>query len=355
MSTRPTKLALALGALVAAGLFAAAARRRGRLRLAGRVAIVTGGGRGLGLAIARELVKRGCRVAIGAREEDVIERAVAELRDAGGDVMGAALDASDRTSVEAFVAAVHARHGRIDVLVNNAGQCFVGPASELEAFDLERAFRNIFWVQYHPTMAVLPHLRARRFGRIANVTSFGGKVPVPHQAAYVACKYAATGWSATLATELSREGIRVSTIAPPPIRNGAPLHVHLNGRVTEEFGWFTRALTSPVTACSAERVARAVVDALEHGDFERTVTPLAWFVARAYGAVPNVVYPLLCAIERLMPSPAAPGTSSIMRFARNVVENSDDAAVRRLAARAAADERRYLPGSAAGGGSQSRR
>jgi NAD(P)-dependent dehydrogenase (short-subunit alcohol dehydrogenase family) len=183
--------------------------------------MITGGGRGLGLAIAREFLRHGCRLALCGRDGDVIARAVQELQGQGSDVFGASCDASDPVQVGGFVARVLERFGTIDVLVNNAGQCFVGPAVELETEDVEKALRNIFWVQYHPTMAVLPHMRSRRFGRIVNITSFGGKVPVPHQAAYAAGKYAATGWSETLSIELAKEGVYVSTLTPPPLSNGA--------------------------------------------------------------------------------------------------------------------------------------
>lgn len=233
---RTSRALVGVGSLLALGLgFAAARRRARRIELEGLVAVVTGGGRGLGHAIARELCARGCRVAICGRDAEVIERAVDELRAQGADAFGMSCDASDPEQVHRFVQAVVERYGVIDVLVNNAGQCFTGPAVELSPVDMFSALRNVFWVQYYPTMAVLPLMRRRRFGRIANVTSFGGKVPIPHQAAYVAGKYAATGWSQTLAVELAKEGIAVSTITPPPLRNGAPLHVHFNGQVGVSF------------------------------------------------------------------------------------------------------------------------
>ena len=124
--------------------------------------VVTGGGRGLGLGVTREFLRRGARVAICGRDGGVIERAERTLRAAGGDVWGAACDVSDPVQVSAFLDAVRERFGPINALVNNAGQCFVGPAAELEAADMEYALRHIFWVVYHPTMAALPQMRDRR-------------------------------------------------------------------------------------------------------------------------------------------------------------------------------------------------
>lgn len=332
---------LALG-LLGMSVVAAAARAR-RVDLRGRVAVVTGGGRGLGLAITRELLQRGCRVAICGRDAEVIRRSVEQLERQGHEVLGRACDASEPEQVKAFVEAVLARYGNIDILVNNAGQCYIGPAPELDPLDMLLALENIFWAQYYLTMAVLPHMRARKFGRIANVTSMAGKLPLPHQAAYVAAKYAATGWSQTLSLELSHEGIAVSTIAPPPLRNGAPLHAHFNGQREAEFAWFARALASPLSAISATAAARVVVDAIIHGQHERTVSAGSWLSARAYGAAPNLVARWLGWVARRMPPAAAPGVASPMRLGSIVARSSGDPGLKALAQRAASDEASYLP------------
>ena len=342
---------LPLVAGIAGGaLLVSQAKRRGRrIDLRGRVAIVTGGGRGLGLAITRELVKHGCRVAICSRDAGTIDAAVALLAGQGADVFGAACDASEPEQVDRFVEAVIRRYGRVDLLVNNAGQCFVGPAVELSAADMARAFQSIFWVHYYPTMAVLPHMRKRRVGRIANITSFAGKVPIPHQASYVAAKHAATGWSATLSAELAKDGILVSTIVPPPLRNGAPLHVRFKGSVDKEFRWFTRALSSRVTASSAERTARIVVDSLVHGDFERSVSGISWFLSRAYGALPNFTAQALRAVDRwFLPPVAVAGREHLARdttpsLGADVAKNSNDPTVKRLARRTSRHERKFTP------------
>jgi len=333
-----------VGMAVGAGVFlSAAARRARRIELRGRVVMITGGGRGLGLAIAREFLQRGCRLALCGRDGEVIARATEDFRRQGADVFGAACDASDPVQVEAFVAQVLERFGRIDVLVNNAGQCFVGPAAELQPVDVEEALRHIFWTHYRPTMAVLPHMRSRRFGRIVNITSIGGKIPTPHQAAYAIGKYAATGWSETLTVELAKDGIHVSTLTPPPLSNGAPLHVHFNGREEEEFQWFTQVLTSPWTATRAERTARVAADAAEHGDAQRAVSAVSWLSARAQGLAPNLMARLFSFVDRKLPPSAPPGQTTKMRLGREVLASSQNARVQALGAAARADERRYQP------------
>jgi NAD(P)-dependent dehydrogenase (short-subunit alcohol dehydrogenase family) len=331
-------------ALAVAGVsWAALSRARRRLDLRGRVAIVTGGARGLGLAITRALVQQGCRVAICGRDGDTVRRCVEQLRAEGFTVEGQSCDVSDPAQVNAFVREVTERYGVIDILVNNAGQCYVGPASELDALDMQRALQNVFWGQFHVTKAVLPQMRQRRFGRIVNVTSLRGKLPIPHQSAYVAAKYAATGWSEAIALELEHEGVTVSTITPPPLRNGAPLHSHYNGRREAEFEWFATALTSPLSAIAAERVARVVVEAIVYGQHESAVSPLCWMAVRAHGLAPNLVAGMLRWVARRMPAALEPGVSSAMRLGREVAGPSSDGAVQRLARRAAADEARYLP------------
>lgn len=319
------------------------ARERRRIELRGAVAIVTGGGRGLGWAIAQELAREGCKLAICGRDAEVLESAVSTLRARGATVIGAQCDASQEREVQAFVKGVLAHFGHIDVLINNAGQCFVGPATDLQAGDVEYALQNIFWAQFHPTMAVLPHMRRRGFGRIVNVTSIGGKVPTPHQAAYVAGKFAATGWSETLATELRKEGIEVSTVTPPPLQDGAPLHAHFNGRAEEEFEWFAKTLTSPMRATSTERAARTVVSAARYGDTERTVSPMSWLSSRTYGMAPNLMSRVLSMVDRGLPPPSLPGHRTPMRLGAEVARDSRDERVRELAERSMRDERAYVP------------
>ena len=127
-------------ALVLAGAsWAAIERRRRRLDLRGRVAIVTGGARGLGLTITRALVRQGCRVAICGRDAEIVQRCVEQLRAEGATVLGQGCDVSDPSQAGAFVNTVVETYGTVDVLVNNAAQCYVGPAPELDALDMQHA------------------------------------------------------------------------------------------------------------------------------------------------------------------------------------------------------------------------
>ena len=336
-------MAIVTGALgLAAGAFALRRRAR-RIDLRGRVVVVTGGGRGFGYAIAREFRRRGCKLAICGRDGEVIGRAVAEFRLYGGEVFGMACDASEPAQVEAFIAGVLAEFGVIDVLVNNAGQVFFGPAVELHPEDLEAAIRNVFWTHYRPTMAVLPHMRARGFGRIVNITSLAGKLPVPHHGAYVVGKYAATGWSEVLTVELRKYGILVSTITPPALDDGAPLHTHFNGDAEEEFKWFAYGLSARWFATSTDHAARVVVDAAAHGDRQRAVSLGSWLAARAHGLAPGLMSGVWSRLDRLLPPPGPPGRTSKMHLGSEVLADSPDGEVQARGEAVRADARRYRP------------
>lgn len=339
-------LAGGIAAVLCGVLITSLALRR-RNSLQGKVAIVTGGGRGLGLAISRALAKEGCRLALCSRDQATIDQAVVSL---GGydDVWGMACDVSQPEEVNRFVEKVLARYGRIDILVNNAGQCYVGPATELTEEDILQALRNTFWSQYHPTKSVLPHMRLRKSGHILNITSLGGKLPIPHQGAYVVGKYAATGWSQTLAIELRREGIAVSTVTPPPIRNGAPLHTHFKGDYEGEFEWFAQTLNDPWMATSAEKVAGVVVGLLQSGGGEHSISAGAAVFARLYAAFPNLTSKVLTLFERRMPP--APTTQlegpSPMKLGAQIAYQTTSENIRNLAAESRDNELRYYPHSA---------
>lgn len=334
---------VAAGAVAAGVVVNAAARRARRFDPRNKVVIVSGGGRGLGYAIAEEFAARGALLAICGRDFRHVAAAVRRFEQRGVPVYGAACDMSDSEQVEEFFADVAEQYGGIDIVVNNAGECFVGPAVHLQQRDMEHALRSIFWTVYHGTMTALPYLRANGQGRIVNVTSFAGKIGLPHMAAYSAAKFAATGFSETIASELAREGIFVSTVAPPPLRNGAPMHVHFTGDRDEEFKWFTWSLTSALVATDTRRAARVVVDAAEYGDGERSVSALSWLLTRAHGAMPNFVSRATALVNRFMPHPLHAGALP-MQLGYELVASSVDQQVHRLSERARRDELEFAPG-----------
>lgn len=350
---------------VALGLLAARAllRRRRRFVLNGAKVLITGGSRGLGFAAARRFVLEGAEVAICARDQRELERARAELRELAhrvaledgeeaSRVVAFRADVTDPAAVEWMVGEVRGVLGGLDVLVNCAAEIAVGPLEAMTAKDYEQAFRAIFLAMYHPTQAVVPLMRAQGAGRIVNVTSLGGKVPIPHNAPYVVGKYAATGFSAVCNAELRKYGIRVSTVMPPPLRNGAWMNAGYKGDATQELAWFVRALSSPLVSIDPERAARAIVEAARYGDAETMVAPSAWLEARAHALFPELSATLLAALDRLsLPRPPLGARALPASSGAEIVASSDDPRVKRMALRSQAAAERYLqPGIRLNGG-----
>lgn len=276
-------------------------RRRGT-DLDGRVALVTGASRGLGLAIARELAAQGARLGICARNAEQLHAAAGELRAAGAEVEAVRCDVSDRADVARFVGAVADRFGGVDVVVNNAGIMTVGPLNAQTDEDVAQAMDVMFWGVYHTTMASLEHLRRSSAPRLVTITSIGGKIGVPHLLGYCAAKFAAVGLSETLRAELSREGIRVTTVVPGLMRTGSHVHALVKGRHALEAAWFGALASFPATSTSAAHAARRIVAATRRGDAEIILTWQAHLAARVQGLAPGLTARLNAMVNLVLPS-----------------------------------------------------
>ena len=300
---RTAKIALAAGAALGAR---AGLRRARAVDVRGKVVLVTGGSRGLGYALAEELVRRGAAVAICARGGDALERARAALAAGGADVLATRCDVRRQEEVEAWVAEALTRFGRIDALVNNAGVIAVGPSHALTVADFEDAMATHFWGTLYPTLAVLPHFRERGGGTIANVTSIGGKISVPHLLSYTPSKFAAVGLSEGLRAELAQEGVRVVTIVPGLMRTGSYLAAFYKGDQRLEYTLFAPFASSPLNTIAARRAARRIVRAVERGEAEVTLTVHAKLLARANGVAPGLTADVLALVRRLLPNADGP-------------------------------------------------
>src|SRR4051812_26108126 len=200
---------------VGAGFFfaaRAAVRRRRWMDMTGRVVLITGGSRGLGLLLARQFGRLGARVAICARDMDELDRAVTDLTAHGVEVLAKRCDLLAEEEVRRTVECVTDYFGRIDVLVNNAGTISVGPMETMTTDDYLESIGLHFWAPLHASLAVLPQMRARGDGRIVNISSIGGKVPAPHLLPYTAGKFALVGLSEGMRQELAKDNIFVTTV-----------------------------------------------------------------------------------------------------------------------------------------------
>ncbi len=298
---------LAVG--LAAGLGAAViATRLSRARLGlsfeDRVVVITGGSRGLGLVLARIFMDEGARVVLLARDLDELERARLELEARGrGEVMPLRCDVRRRTDVRAAVEAVMERWRTIDVLINNAGVIQVGPLNHMSGEDFENAMATHFWGPLHLMLEVVPIMRHRRFGRIVNISSIGGKIALPHLGPYSASKFALTGLSDALRAELDPYGVRVTTVAPGLMRTGSAVNAEFKGQHEAEYAWFKVASAIPGLTISAERAARQIVSACRYGDPALTITAGATIAVAANAVMPATVARAMMLVARLLPAP----------------------------------------------------
>jgi NAD(P)-dependent dehydrogenase (short-subunit alcohol dehydrogenase family) len=181
--------------------------------LNGKVAIVTGGTRGIGKAIAERLLAEGCRVAICGTTAQSVKQALAGLGE-GDRTFGMAADVSDIEAVQRFVTAVDARFGGIDILINNAGSGVFRGVAELSPAEWQHMIGLNLTGVYYCCHHVLPILRNRGGGDIINISSLAGKNAFAGGAGYNSSKFGLNGFSEAMMLDYRSEGIRVSTIMP---------------------------------------------------------------------------------------------------------------------------------------------
>lgn len=268
----------------------------------GKVAAVTGGSRGLGYLLARDLAAQGCQVAICARSAEELAGAERDLKQAGATVVAVPCDVSRQDDVQRFVDTVSEKLGPIDILVNNAGIIQVGPLQSMTIADFEEAMGVMYWGVVYPTLAVLPGMRERRRGWIVNITSIGGKVSVPHLLPYSAAKFAAVGFSEGLHAEVARDGISVTTVVPGLMRTGSPFKALFKGDRRDEYAWFTLADSLPFLSIDAERAAREIIQAARQGRAEVILSVPATVATWFHGLFPGQTASILAAVNLLLPS-----------------------------------------------------
>lgn len=275
--------------------------RRGRgIDFAGRVAVITGGSRGLGLVIARRLAAEGARLGLLSRDESELRRAAQQFPP-GADVMPLRCDIRRRADVRAAIDTVLDRWHVIDILINNAGVIEVGPLEHMTEQDFENAMATHFWGPLHLMFEIVPSMRKRGFGRIVNITSIGGRVALPHLAPYSASKFALVGLSDAVRAELDQYGIRVTTVTPGLMRTGSPRHADVKGNHEAEYAWFAILDSLPALSASAETAARQIVDACRYGDPELTITLPARIAMLANAFIPGVVAQTTMLANRMLP------------------------------------------------------
>lgn len=288
-------------------------QRQRLANLNGQVVLITGGSRGLGLALARAFAQEGCRLVLCARDAQELDWAREDIAQQGAAVLPLVCDVTDRTQVNQAVEEATRHFGRVDILVNNAGQIQVGPMPTATVEDFEDALGVMFWGALYPTLAVLPQMRARRSGRIVTITSIGGKVGIPHLLPYTCAKFAAVGLSEGLRAELGREGIYVTTIVPGLMRTGSHLNAQFRGQQEREYTWFSLGASLPLISMDADRAARQIVQATKRGEAERILSLPANLLERFHGLFPGTTSNVLHVVNRLLPQANGSATTGSMR------------------------------------------
>lgn len=275
--------------------------------LSGQVALITGSSSGLGLLMAGQLAGEGCRLVICARSEPELEAAGRELESLGAEVLAVRCDVADKDDVQRMIDAAVEVFGGIDLLICNAGVIQVGQLQSMELKDFHEAMDIMYFGTLYPILATLPHMRAKGRGRIALVTSIGGKTSVPYLLPYNAAKFAAVGLGEGLRAELSDEGIVVTTIVPGLMRTGSYLNAKFSGEVSgreSAYRLFSALSSLPLLTGSAESAARAYIRAIKRGDAYVMYPPHYNLIARIHGMAPATTMAAMGLADRLLPKTA---------------------------------------------------
>ncbi|AZZ37931.1 ketoacyl reductase [Bdellovibrio sp. qaytius] len=269
----------------------------------GQSAVITGGSRGLGLALARELVNENCNVTLLARDEDELKRAKKELDKLNrGEVHIVVCDITDNVQLSRAIHEAADLYDGIDLLINNAGAIVVGPWESMTQQDFEAQMNIHLYATMNSIRVALPFLRQKTSGkRIVNICSMGGRVAVPHMLPYDTSKFAVSGFSQGLATELYDEGISVTTIYPGLMRTGSPIQATFKGEHEKEFAWFQSADVLPGFSTSARDAAREIIEAARQRRFELMPFLPAKLRLGLAAFFPELVAYTLVVLNRLLP------------------------------------------------------
>ncbi|WP_459549382.1 SDR family NAD(P)-dependent oxidoreductase [Nocardia sp. X0981] len=263
--------------------------------LTGRHILITGASSGIGRAAAHAVARKGAVVFLLARREDELAAVVDEIRGAGGEAYGYPCDITDSTSVEVVLSKLLGEHGRVDMLVNNAGRSIRRAIhrSTDRLHDYERTMAVNYFGALRLTLALLPQMRERKFGHIVNISSAGVQVATPRYSAYLASKAALDKFAEVAAVETMADGVTFTTIHMPLVRTPMIAPSGDQGRA-ESPEWAAATIVRALT----ERPRRIDVPVGTLGEFG------ALFAPRLRDAVLHRYY-------RMLPdSPAARGTRS---------------------------------------------
>jgi NADP-dependent 3-hydroxy acid dehydrogenase YdfG len=229
--------------------------------LEGKVAIVTGAGRGIGKAISVSLAKAGCRIVLAARKREQIEAVQKEILSKGGDALGVPTDLTADEDIQRLVEASQAQWGAVDILINNAGWGKRASVVVASLTDWDQTFRLNLRAPMVLAKALLPNMIAKREGAVINIGSVSGKTGEANGAAYSASKFGLIGFTQSLYEEVREHGIKVAVILPgfvdtPLIPPNRQLDRSKMIQADDIAQTVLFVLTSPATCCPVEITVR---------------------------------------------------------------------------------------------------
>ena len=261
--------------------------------MAGGVGLVTGAAGGIGAALALALADKGCALALIDRDADCLERVRAEAARRGVAVSAHILDLADGDAILALPEAVLARHGRLSLLVNNAGVALGGRFAETDLADFEWVMDINLRAAVRLTHAFLPALMAQATAQIVNVSSLYGIVAPPGQAAYCASKFGLRGFSESLRHEHAGTGLGVTVVHPGGVATGIARNARLSRHLDPVEAERGRKAFERMLRLSPEAAAAAILGAIERRAPRVIVGSDAKVVALIQRLMPVGYWPLL--------------------------------------------------------------
>ncbi|SDW25961.1 SDR family NAD(P)-dependent oxidoreductase [Marinobacter mobilis] len=260
-----------------------------------RVAVITGASAGIGRAIALELGRMGCKVALLARNEDALRQVAEELRALGAQALPISCDLGETEGVRQSLAEVSRQLGPVDILINNVGAGTFKPLHCMSDEECDIALRLPLVPAITAIHAVVPGMRERGCGHIVNLTSPAGIFPLPFMAPYTSARHAMVGLSESLFEELRGTGVGVSLICPAQVNTG------YFERNDADLAWYPK-ISSIFPVSEPERVARKVRRAIEKNQREVVFPALLWAAIAAFRKAPRLFITLFRAVGLWGPS-----------------------------------------------------
>lgn len=229
----------------------------------GAVAVITGAASGIGAALATALARRGCHLALADLDKPGLERVAASVRTPGVTVSTHRLDVSDAGGIAALPAAVLASHGRVNLLVNNAGVALGGKFEDVPEAEFDWLMAVNFQGTVRMTRTFLPLLRRESAAHIVNVSSLFGLIAPSGQVAYAASKFAVRGFSEALRHELAKTAITITVVHPGGIRTNIAANAKFHGALTNMQAETIAKTWDRLLKLSPDTAAAAILRAIE--------------------------------------------------------------------------------------------